>query len=265
MPLLQKILKLLLNNMKKEELSETSGNSNSTGPDVIDENLFELSPSGEENEFSLRLQGIFSLPPQKRLLHGPFQIFLMMLVVSILYWSYPQGQFLWASGDAVFNKNEFWRLFTALFTHADIAHLLANGWIFVLFGWMLRTYFSFWAFPVLSFIAGIISNAATIYFYPPEVRLIGASGMVHSMVAIWIVWYILFDRAKSPGQRLLRAAGFSLAMLVPAVVKPDVSYLAHGTGFLTGGFLSLLFVVPVKRRVKILEESLQREQNEGIS
>lgn len=218
-----------------------------------------------EDESSKRPPGLFSLPPEKRLLHGPVQIFMLMLVFSIVYWSYPQGEYLWASGETVFQKNELWRLVTALFTHGDIAHLLANGWLFILFGWMLRSYFGFMAFPLLSFGAGIITNGVTVYLYHPAVRLIGASGMVHGMVAIWIVWYIFFDRERRPGQRILRATGFSLAMLVPAVVKPEVSYLAHGVGFLAGIILSLLFLVPVKRRVEKIEERITEELNEEES
>jgi len=214
-----------------------------------------------------RLPGIFSLPPDKKLIHGPLQIFFLMLVTSIVYWSYPQGKYLAASGKLVFQNGEYWRLVTALFTHGDLAHLLANGWIFVLFGWMLRTYFGFWAFPAASFGAGILTNVVTVYLYPPETGLIGASGMVHSMVALWIVWYIFFDRERSVGQRLLRATGFSLAMLVPAVVKPGVSYLAHGVGFVAGIGFSLLIFLPVKRRIagiekKIKEDFIQYEEEQ---
>ncbi len=210
----------------------------------------------EENN---RLPGIFSLPPDKKLIHGPLQIFLSMLVVSIIYWSYPQGKYLAASGKSVFQNREYWRLVTALFTHGDLAHLLANGWIFILFGWMLRTYFGLWAFPAASFGAGILTNVITVSVYPPETMLIGASGMVHSMVALWITWYIFFDRERSPGQRLLRGTGFSLAMLVPAVVKPGISYLAHGVGFLIGIGFSLLFFLPVKRRTAGIEQKIKED------
>lgn len=223
----------------------------------------EINPRTGADDQKERLPGIFSLPPEKRLLHGLIQAFLLMLVASLVYWSYPQGKYLPASGKTVFGDHQYWRLVTSLFVHGDMAHLLANGWIFILFGWMLRSYFGLLAFPLLSFAGGIISSGVTIFFYPPEVRLIGASGMVHVMVALWVTWYMIFDRERSIGQRLLRGTGFSLAMLVPAVVKPEVSYLAHGTGFIAGLVLALLLLPVAWRRVERIEDEIKRIHDQG--
>ncbi|MBN2040994.1 MAG: rhomboid family intramembrane serine protease [Spirochaetes bacterium] len=170
---------------------------------------------------------------------------ILFYLASVLYSDYSFGNRLWASADAVFKNNEYWRLLTSLFVHSDLMHLLSNSFIFLLFGWLLRAYFGFLIFPVFSFFIGTVVTLLTICNYNPSVRLIGASGMDYAMVALWLVFYLRFDVDNRIPVRILRTAGFTLAMLLPSGLSPQTSYLAHAVGFITGllsGFILLPFV-----------------------
>jgi rhomboid protease GluP len=172
-------------------------------------------------------------------------LFMLFYTASVLHSGYPVGDKLWASGDSVYKNHEYWRIITSVFIHDDIYHLLSNALIFIIFGWILRAYFGFFVFPVLSLIIGAACTLLTITIYDPGMRLIGASGMNYGMAALWLVFYLRFDTDNRPARKILRVFGFILAVLFPSTYNPQVSYLAHALGFalgLTAGILLLPFV-----------------------
>lgn len=175
-------------------------------------------------------------------------IFLVFCLATAIYNNYPEGEQLWLSGEALFMRHEYWRLLTALLTHRDMAHLLANALIFLGFGWMLKAYFGPMVFPVASLVTGLISNLATVYAYHPGIRLIGASGMNYGMAALWLILYIRHDTDHRLPVRIFRAAGFALIILFPTTFDPAVSYLAHAVGFASGIVIGLAILPGVSVR-----------------
>ncbi len=82
---------------------------------------------------------------------------------------------------------------------------------------------------------------------PPQTQLIGASGMVYAMVAMWLVVYMNFETHYPFRTRLMRAVGFTLVVMIPTTYQKNVSYLAHGMGFGLGilfGVVLILFMTP---------------------
>jgi len=181
----------------------------------------------------------------------PFFVFsIIFLICTFMFNNSKYSEYLWVSRETVFLKHEYWRLLTAIFTHADIVHLLSNIPLFFFFGLFLYEYFGFILFPVLSLIIGVSANAVTIYFYPETVRLVGASGMVYGMVSLWLILYIYHDTDHTIPIRIFRSTGFTLIILFPTTYDPETSYMVHAAGFFIG-ILSALMVLPfVSVRVK---------------
>lgn len=175
-------------------------------------------------------------------------MFMLFYAATAIYGAYPQGEYLWVSGSAIFEGHEYWRLVTAIFTHAGLNHLISNALIFLVFGWMLKAYFGLAVFPVASIVIGLITNAVTVAFYEPSVRLVGASGMAYGMVSLWLVFYIYNDLYHTLPLRILRAVGFALIMMFPTTFEPHVSYLSHAIGFVTGLAVGLMMMrsVPIR-------------------
>jgi len=181
----------------------------------------------------------------------------MMPVVILLFLSFCASLWSWnnasdfhlaATQELVFQKGQYWRLFTTLLVHADIAHLLANSGLFLIFGLFLRNYFGIWAFPGLSLVGGILTGALALLTYPPQVKLIGASGMVYFMVALWLPLFFRYADYLSWTHRWMRAIAFALVVLVPTQFEPQVSYRTHAIGFALGlffGWLSGPWMKPV--------------------
>ncbi len=156
-------------------------------------------------------------------------------IMSLWVWGrYPGYEWWEASQAAVFGRGEYWRLLTGMFVHGDIAHLLANSGLFLVFGLMLRQYFGSWAFPTLSIIAGVLTSALSLLTYDPQVTLIGASGMVYCMAAMWLFLFWRHADYLSVLQRSMRSLAFVLVVLVPTQIEPNVSYRTHAIGFGVG-------------------------------
>lgn len=173
-------------------------------------------------------------------------MFVLFWVASLTYWFGGRGVGGWVSGEAVFQKGEYWRLFTALFTHSDVGHLLSNTPLFLIFGWFLGAFFGPVVFPATVILVGAASNLATVYMYDPGTHLVGASGMLYGMIALWLVLYVHFDTDYSITMRIFRALGVSLLMLFPTTFQETTSYQAHAWGFLFGGVAGLLLCPFVK-------------------
>lgn len=192
--------------------------------------------------------GFFAKTPGYRNFFPVLSIVSLWLIFSVYQWT----SFDW-SGDvsqrSLIVDQEYWRVVTALLVHKDVGHLLSNMPLFFVFGFYLRGFFGVFVFPVAAFAAGMISNCLTVMFYPPNVRLLGASGMLYSMVAMWIVFYMAFELGLKWKIRLLRAIGVSLLLLFPTTFQPEVSYLAHGFGFFTGLSVGMLLLPKIRRKL----------------
>lgn len=205
----------------------------------------EYYPEPEDFEEPTR-QGPLSRLPRARYARPAILCFVIFYLASLVYSHHPLGDKLWASGEAVFGHGEYWRLVTSLLTHADIVHLLTNALFFLVFGWLLRAYFGILVFPVASFVIGVVTTLLTIALYEPHMQLVGASGMVYGMAALWLVFYLRYDTDHYPSMRILRAVGFVMIMLLPTTLHPTVSYLAHAIGFGIGIATGLLLLPAVR-------------------
>lgn len=185
-------------------------------------------------------------------------IFAVCALLSIMSWRGSLPVDLVAGTRTVFADGEYWRLLTSMFLHSGPSHLLSNGWLLLIFGWLLRDYFGFFAFPFLALCTGIFANYMTLWMTPHPMRLIGASGMVYGMLALWIVGYIRYDIRHTIPMRIFRALGFCLIMLLPTTIQPRVSYQAHAWGFLAGFILAVLLAgwLPVRRPTRVTMPSL---------
>ena len=184
--------------------------------------------------------------PGLRWMRPALFFFSLFFVASVREWMWPESERWTVSNAAIFERHEYWRLVTALFTHSSMEHLLANTPLFLIFGWFLRAFFGRLAFPIATITIGILSNLATVASYEPNSELLGASGMLYGMVALWLVFYMRFATEFAVPMRIFRAVGVSLLLLFPTTFEKNVSYMAHATGFLFGGLIGLILLPFIK-------------------
>jgi rhomboid protease GluP len=147
-----------------------------------------------------------------------------------------------ATRQSVFAEGEYWRLLTTLFAHGDLGHIAANSFLFTILGFLLYGYFGSRVFPFSALLGGALTNLIILRTYPPQVSLIGASGVVYWMGGAWLVLYFLLSRQKNLTHRVLRTMGVSLVLFMPAeTFAPNVSYRAHFVGFALGAAFGIAY------------------------
>lgn len=173
---------------------------------------------------------------------------------AIYWWGPPEwARALPASGETVFGRAEVWRLFTSMAAHADALHLLSNSVLLTLLVYFAYGAFGSSLYPGGALPAGALALAVTLEGYPPNIRVVGASGMVYLLAGACLTLYVLVERRLSVVKRLVRVVGFSLLVLVPTSVRPEVSYRAHAIGFFFGVCLGLVWFLARRDAIRAAE------------
>ena len=143
---------------------------------------------------------------------------------------------------------EWWRLFTAVTLHADLAHLASNVAMgILLLGLAMGSYGPGKAL-LASFLAGVCGNLAGLALAGARHQSLGASGMVLGALGLLTVSSFRLWRSGQGHRRLLeRALAGGVMILVLLGLNPQTDVLAHVGGFLVGTVLgTLLAFLPEK-------------------
>jgi len=74
-------------------------------------------------------------------------------------------------------KGEWWRIFTAMFLHGGMTHILMNMFSLYLIGRGMELYFDTRSYLVIYLFSGLLGGLASLYMHPNSVG-IGASGAI---------------------------------------------------------------------------------------
>jgi rhomboid protease GluP len=172
--------------------------------------------------------------PKSSLVAGFFT--LLLIAASFIFWTdFLKGEsWMPAIPQDVFNGHEFWRAWTALFVHRDPEHLFSNCLLFFPFAYLLYGQFGPWIFPGAAFFFGGITNLIVLPTLPPDATLIGVSGVVYWMGAVWLTLYFYLDSRDKFVRRAIKALGVGALLFIPEKFQEHVSYMSHFVGFVLG-------------------------------
>ena len=190
---------------------------------------------------------------------------LVLTCGSAIYWSNYLGAHEWmpASREAVLERHEIWRLFTTLFAHADVGHLVANAGLYGILSYLLFGYFGVGIFPLLSWALAIPMTALALTGYRSDTEIIGASGLVHLMGGIWLSLYFCLARNKRLTQRILRSIGVMLGIFFPTSFEDKIAYGVHFTGLSIGIIAGLIYYFANKTQLHAADRSIFEEDDES--
>lgn len=138
---------------------------------------------------------------------------------------------------------EWWRLFTAVWLHADIGHLATNAAFgFVLLGLAMGR---FGIGPALAaaYLAGVGGNLFAWAGSVQAHRSLVASGAVMGCLGMLAVQSLVLFRRSAHGRRLLMAGIASGVLLFVLLgLNPEADVLAHLGGFVSGLFVGAVLV-----------------------
>ena len=156
------------------------------------------------------------------------------------------------------------RLFTALFLHADWAHLLGNLVFLLIFGLPAERSMGPWRFLLLFLLGGAFSNlAAALSIGAPDRVIIGASGAVSAVIGAYLALFpraklgvvlplgLFLEFVKAPASLLIGI--WALLQVIFAYIGPAfgaVAWSAHIAGFLFGIVFALFVRAAIARRLR---------------
>ena len=148
-------------------------------------------------------------------------------------------------GVIVSGCGEWFRLFTAMFVHGGILHLLFNMYALYYLGNLVEYTYGVWRFLVFYFASGFVGNVATQIFYKSSISL-GASGAIFGLAGV-----LLSAGFRSDTPIFLRP--YTGAALLPMVIfnivygfipGSGINNAAHIGGLITGMIFGYFTGVP---------------------
>ena len=170
-----------------------------------------------------------------------------------LSWAILLGVFFWLSqaqpllqncGEmdaSAVSRGQWWRLFTAVWLHADLSHLTSNTVLGVVFlGFSLGRYGTGRGL-LAAYLAGAAGNLFA-WFIGPQPRFsLGASGMVMGALGLLAIQSVSLWRRVPPARKYIVSGILGSIMLFLLLgLGPGTDLLAHAGGFLAGMLLGAI-------------------------
>ncbi|HUY01024.1 MAG TPA: rhomboid family intramembrane serine protease [Candidatus Deferrimicrobium sp.] len=142
----------------------------------------------------------------------------------------------------IFEHGYFYELFTALFVHFHIGHLLGNLIFLLLYGYRAEDFYNWKQYLVIFLLAGLIGNLLGLIL-GPDFLSAGASG------AIFGLFGALIYPIRSEAPKTLKSMIFlGIIFLIFSGINYNVDHFSHWAGFIVGLILGKIYTQ--KRLIK---------------
>lgn len=179
----------------------------------------------------------------------------------------------WALSGQALAQGRWWTVFTHLFLHANLLHLMVN----VLALWFVGPEVEFMLgrvkYVILYVLSGVAGGLLQTVFSPPGAELVGASGAVCGVLLSFTTAYpemplqaLLFFVLPVSMKAKTLGRGIILVSLVCALLRilPQIGHLAHLGGALAGALLTWWWLPHETRRRIVPGSADQEEQTEKL-
>jgi len=141
-----------------------------------------------------------------------------------------------AMQPAIVASGDYYRLFTAMFLHLSVLHILFNGWALLIFGRFVEQTLGKAGFAIVFLVGGLCGSVASYLFGPPLVASAGASGAIFALFGAFIAYnFRRRDNAMSRAN-LQSALIIILLNLFLTIGYRQIDWRAH-VGGLVGGLI----------------------------
>jgi len=184
----------------------------------------------------------------------PTYIIIALNIAVYAYTSVIGGDFIDTNPEVIWQYGQvnllvlngwYWQLFTAMFIHVDIIHLLGNMFFLLIFGFRAEDMFNIKEYLFIYFASGLAGNLLTLVF-GPEMVSAGASGAIFGLFGACTIYI-----RRAIGQSIISALMYSFFLLLMSA-GPGVNNLAHFGGLVVG--LLIGYGSAMKRKLKATYE-----------
>jgi len=132
-------------------------------------------------------------------------------------------------------QGEWWRLFTAMFLHGGMTHLLMNMFSLYIIGRGAESYFDTRSYLAIYLFSGLIGGLVSIYMHPASVG-VGASGAIFGVFGALAGFFIAHrEKIGEHTKSFMKEFGIIIAInLVIGFSIEEVDVSAHIAGLIVG-------------------------------
>ncbi len=148
---------------------------------------------------------------------------------------------LGALNSELVRQGQLWRLFTSLFLHIGVLHLLLNVWALYQLGAVFEMMFGTPRFLLIYFATGVAASAASVFFTNGTAA--GASGAIFGILGALITGIRRSPRWKHQSwtQNLVKQLlGWAALNVIIGFTVPGIDNAAHFGGFFAGLLFGLI-------------------------
>lgn len=147
--------------------------------------------------------------------------------------------YVWGQVNAFVFEGAYWQLFTSMFIHASIYHLVGNMLFLLIFGLRGEEMFSLSEYLGIYILGGLAGNLLSLVFGPNFIS-VGASGAIFAMFGACVI----YDR-RSMRQSIVGALVYAFFLFI-INTGANVNILAHLGGLAVG--LALGYIIASRRK-----------------
>ena len=153
--------------------------------------------------------------------------------------------------ELISDQGEIWRLFTAMFLHIGVLHLLFNLYALQALGPLVEGYFGHSRFFAIYIIGGLFGSLASYAF--SDAISAGASGAIFGLAGATTVYFLRYrENFGARGRAILQNMLFVIGLnLVFGFVAPGIDNWGH-MGGLVGGALVTVGLLPQYRAPAVI-------------
>jgi rhomboid protease GluP len=145
----------------------------------------------------------------------------------------------WGQDNFLVLEGEVWRLFTAMFIHANVVHIFGNMFFLLIFGLRAEDFFDVKEYLLIYFLSGLTGGLLSLLL-GPYVNSVGASGAIFGVLGAATIY-----SRRAFGQSIFSALLYSFFLLAMNF-GPGVNVMAHIGGLVAG--LLIGYVLAMSRR-----------------
>lgn len=149
-----------------------------------------------------------------------------------------------ANYDVFIKSGEYYRLFTSMFLHIGVMHLICNVYSLYVIGKEVESLFGKWKFLVIFILSGICGSTLSLAFLDNTVSA-GASGAIFGLLGalLYFGYYYRTYLGVAMKSSVLPVIIFNLII---GFLNPGIDNAAHIGGLVSGILLAMLVGVPDK-------------------
>jgi rhomboid protease GluP len=133
----------------------------------------------------------------------------------------------WGQDNFLVLEGEVWRLFTAMFIHANVVHIFGNMFFLLIFGLRAEDFFDVKEYLLIYFLSGLTGGLLSLLL-GPYVNSVGASGAIFGVLGAATIY-----SRRAFGQSIFSALLYSFFLLAMNF-GPGVNVMAHIGGLVAG-------------------------------